>query len=88
MEHPALSLPSAELSAARKHTEGIQLASVATAFCNDSGDLAGSTFRSLEQRCSKPSMPELRVEFTPWRLTQSQFRYRGTPNTYDLGVIR
>jgi hypothetical protein len=27
---------------------------------------------------------DVRVEFTPWRMSQSQFRYRGEPNVIDL----
>jgi len=87
MENPDSSAPFLALSTTRRHIEGIQLASAVTPVSDEFGDLVGRTFRSLEQPCSKPSMPELRVEFTPWRLTQSQFRYRGTPNTYDLGII-
>jgi hypothetical protein len=85
---PDLFLRSVELSTTRKPTEGIQLASVVTSVFDGSGNLAGSTFRSLEQPCSKPSMPDdVRVEWAPWRLAQSQFRYRGEPNVIDLGEL-
>ena len=86
--NPDSSARSAELSTTRKHTGAIWPQSDGLIEFERFGGSGENTSRSLEQPCSKPSMPELRVEFTPWRLTQSQFRYRGTPNTYDLGVIR
>lgn len=35
----------------------------------------------------KPEFDAIRIEYRPWRATQSQYRYRGTPNEIDLGEI-
>jgi hypothetical protein len=43
------------------------------------------TSRSFERPCYAQSNSDVHVEFTPWRMSQSQFRYRGQPNVIDLG---
>ena len=78
---------SPELSATLRPSQNIQRRFDATDASNGSGNGAGNI--SSEQNSSKRSTVEsdVRVEWTPWRLTHSQFRYRGTPNVFDLGEI-
>jgi hypothetical protein len=81
------SRPSTKLSITRQHTEGTPLPCAASVAYKGSGELE-NTFHSADRFYSANSTPdESRVEFTPWRLSQSQFTYRGTPNAYDLGEL-
>lgn len=50
---------------------------------------AAGTLNSHAESSTTCSIPDsdVRVEWAPWRLTHSQFRYRGTPNVIDLGEI-
>ena len=78
---------SAELSITRKHTDDIRPRFDDSAVFKGSGELE-NTFRSADQYYSANSMPDdVRVEWAPWRLAQSQFRYRGEPNVIDLGEL-
>jgi hypothetical protein len=86
--NPDSSAHSAELSNTRKRTEGTPQLCYGFVELEGSGSSADGIFRSLGERCSKPSKADdVRVEFTPWRLAHSQYRYHGTPNTYDLGEL-
>jgi hypothetical protein len=79
---------SAGLSTTRKHTGATQQRSEGCGVFEGFGSPADGTFRSLGERCSKPSKADdVRVQFTPWRMSQSQFRYRGEPNVIDLGEL-
>jgi hypothetical protein len=87
MENRDLSLPSAECLTTKKHTGAIQRRFDASVEFNASGDSAESTSRSFERPCYAQSNSDVHVEFTPWRMSQSQFRYRGQPNVIDLGEL-
>jgi hypothetical protein len=74
--NPDSSAHSAELSITRQPIEDTRLSSGASVAYNDSGDSAENTSRSFERPCYAQSKSDVRVEFTPWRLLQSQFRSR------------
>jgi len=81
------SRPSTRLSTTRRHIAGTPLPSAGSVAYKGSGELE-NTFRSAGRSFSANFTPnELRVEWAPWRLAQSQFRYRGTPNVFDLGEL-
>ena len=81
------SRPSTRLSTTRRHIAGTPLPSAGSVAYKGSGELE-NTFRSADQYYSANSMPDdVRVEWAPWRLAQSQFRYRGEPNVIDLGEL-
>jgi hypothetical protein len=55
---------------------------------NESGALENtSSGQESASSAHSKSNSDVRVEWAPWRLTHSQFRYRGTPNVIDLGEI-
>jgi hypothetical protein len=64
------------------------LVSDVTAERRDSFGGVADTLNSLAESLTICSTPDdVRIEFCPWRLSHSQFRYRGTPNVIDLGEI-
>ena len=52
-----------------------------------SGNGVANMYSEQDSSQRSKSNSDVRVEWTPWRLTHSQFRYRGTPNLIDLGEI-
>ena len=79
---------SGELSILRPRIAGTAQLCAGSAGCKRSGDSAGSTYLSFDPPCSAPSKADdVHVEFTPWRMSHSQFRYRGQPNVIDLGEL-
>jgi hypothetical protein len=84
---PSTSRLAAELSNTKRHFECIQASSAASVEFNGSGDSAENTPPSFERPYYAQSKSDVYVERAPWRLAQSQFRYRGEPNVIDLGEL-
>ena len=54
---------------------------------NESGALENTSSGQESASSAHSKSNSVRVEWAPWRLSHSQFRYRGTPNVIDLGEI-
>jgi hypothetical protein len=79
---------SEELSILRPRTAGTALPCVASTEFKRAGVSGESTSRLLEEPCyARSKSDDVQVEFTPWCMSQSQFRYRGEPNVIDLGEL-
>ena len=73
-------------SATVRHTKLIAKPYDASCGSNESGALGNiSNGQESESFAHSTSNSDVRVEWPPWRLTHSQFRYRGTSNIIDLG---
>jgi hypothetical protein len=54
---------------------------------NESGALENTSSGQESASSAHSKSNSVRVEWAPWRLTHSQFRYRGSPNVIDLGEL-
>jgi len=78
---------SLEMSVTLPPSQDIQRPSDATDASNGSGNVAANISSEQGSSLHSKSDSDVHVEWAPWRLTHSQFRYRGTPNVFDLGEI-
>lgn len=76
-----------DLSTTLRPSQIIQRPSDATDAFSASGNGVANMYSEQDSSQRSKSNSDERVEWTPWRLTHSQFRYRGTPNLIDLGEI-